>query len=137
MKILILDDDDARHRRFGQWFAGYDVTHTFTYQQFIREFASGKFDYTFLDHDLNDCQYKSVYHIDGDNIEGYTGPCIKEFTGKDAARFVAENAPERAGHVVIHSWNPIGAQEMAVILKDIPGGTTTWTFNPKEDLKLK
>src|SRR5688572_10822365 len=100
MKILILDDDDARHRKFAHWFAGYDVTHTFTYRQFIQAYASGQFDYTLLDHDLNDCQYKSVTHIDGDNIEGYTGPCIKEMTGQDAARFIMETGPEKAGHVI-------------------------------------
>ena len=136
MKILILDDDDMRHRRFAQWFAGYDCTHCFTYDQFAKAFGTGKFDYTFLDHDLNDNQYRSVKEIDGDNIPGYIGPCTKELTGQDAARLVAGD-PERAGHVVIHSWNPYGAREMEKTLRDIPGGVTVWTFNPKEDLKLK
>lgn len=136
MKILILDDDDTRHRRFGQWFAGFDVTHAFTLRQFMLAYKAGNYDYTFLDHDLNDNQYRSTEAIDGDNIEGYTGPCIKEQTGQDAAEFVAQD-PTRAGHVVVHSWNDSGADRMISILKEAGVECTRWSFNPKDDLKLK
>lgn len=136
MKILVLDDDDTRHRRFRQWFVGFDVVHAFTIEQFNREYLRGTWNYVFLDHDLNDNQYRSIEKIDGDNIPGYVGPCQRELTGKDAAHMVAES-PGNVEHVVVHSWNRSGGDEMMSILRDSDVECTRWEFNPKEDLKLK
>lgn len=139
MKILILDDDDARHRRFQQWFAGYDVTHAFTMDQFRRALeGESPFDYIFLDHDLNDHHYRSTASVDGDRIEGFVGPCTWELTGLDAADDVCALPFEKfPGHVVVHSWNPDGARKMVDVLRSTGVPTTRWVFDPKEDLKLK
>lgn len=125
MKILILDDDDTRHRRFAQWFGGYEVDHTFTYAQFAQKYMAGKYDYVFLDHDLNDNAYASVSKTEN-----------RELTGLDAAKLVAEH-PDHAEHAVVHSWNPEGAKYMLHTLRQANVPVTRWEFDPKEDLKLR
>lgn len=116
MKILILDDDKTRHERFAQWFAGYDVTHALTFFHFRAAIWRERFDVVFLDHDL----------------EMYPGN--ESFSGMDAAHVVASLSPElMPDRVIVHSWNPVGARDMALHMLDHGVNVNICRFDPKMD----
>lgn len=108
MRILILDDDDVRHDIWGHLFtkAGHEVIHAHTLSEFDRELMCARFDYIFLDHDLND--YPLKYRSMAGDIR---------LTGKAACHWVAAlptaRRPKRA---VVHSWNEDEAPRMVEIL---------------------
>lgn len=136
MRVLILDDDDMRHRKFAHWFAGYDVVHVHTVDEFRNALNSPKFDYIFLDHDLNDQQYVSagVIKVGAGDLGGPT----REMTGMDAAKFLVDNQDKMpAIQTVVHSWNPAGAMNMVKLLGDNGFHVVRWEFNPKDFLKLQ
>lgn len=98
MRILILEDDQTRARRFGQALVGHEVIFAETAAAAIRELAAGaRFDLASLDHDLGGDQMK-----ESDEQSGY-----------HVAEFIAEMAEEtRPLIVIIHSFNPQGAERM-------------------------
>lgn len=111
MNILILDDDENRHRGFIGAFRGsaHKLTHAWTSQEANSRLhgCSGepRFDVVFLDHDLGEF---------GEHSLG---------TGLHVAREVAALPKDRAPTlVVVHSHNPDGAHAMMRVLAhtDIP-----------------
>lgn len=101
-KILILDDDKSRHQQFSKKYQSETLTHVHTSHDCIRVLEKHKFDYVFLDHDL-----------DGKIMEP-SGPG----TGFEVAEWIANN-PERqpSQMVILHSLNPDGRTNMRNILE--------------------
>lgn len=142
MRILVLDDDDNRHSYFRRQFIGHDVTHVHTYSKCLEALlGSEPFEVVFLDHDLNDNGYRSL----APSRPGHTPREMTHYSregeldGRDVAEDMVQILPveKRPYQVVVHSWNPDGANEMMAILRD--GGfknVVRWEFNPKTDLKL-
>lgn len=112
MRVLILDDDNERHEAFASYFKGHDVTHAIRFSDFCVKLKGEKFDLIHLDHDLADFCPENKDH------DGMYG--VREWTGADAAWMIACDLPESKwpDRVVIHSWNPDGAQRMRQILQD-------------------
>ena len=118
MRILILDDDEDRHKKFAEWFNGLDVKHVYNLRSFIEAINSEKWDTVFLDHDL----YDFVDLPDGGS---------RELTGKDAAKALCLlDLESRPSKVIVHSWNPSGAESMMSILKDAGFNPIRWVFDP-------
>lgn len=126
MKILVLDDDPFRHKKFKSWFIGHDVIHAYNFSQFKAALLRNNFDYIFLDHDLNDHQAISV-----DTGEG------RELTGLDATKLlVSMNMQRQVKQVIVHSFNPDGAKAMMKLLNDNGFNALRWVFDPRAELKV-
>lgn len=98
MKILVLDDDPLRIDAFRELFSGHD-TRFFQDSDSMTAFLKGTpepYDLVFLDHDLG-------------------GDVLKN-NGLIVARFLAEHTLE-IGAILIHSSNPVGAEQMEHVLK--------------------
>jgi CheY-like chemotaxis protein len=108
MKILILDDDQNRHKIFAQKLIGHEVVHTYTAMATIACLKNEYFDYVFLDHDL------------GGKVMVESG----EGTGYQVAEWLSHNVKCQPTNIIIHSFNPAGAQNMKNVLPNaeiLPG----------------
>lgn len=106
MKILFLDDDVERHTRFKAAHIGVDVTYAWTSIDAINALKSICFDEAYLDHDL------------GGEKSHMTLPSRHEGSGYDVAVYISTlEADRRPYKVVIHSYNPAGAERMERALK--------------------
>jgi len=109
MRIFILDDSEERLIIFRKKFIGHDVITVKTAKDAISCLQGReKFDLICLDHDLGDKYYEP------------SGPG----TGYEVAQWLERNEDKQANHIIIHSFNPIGALNMARIIpnaKIIPG----------------
>ena len=102
MRILILDNDRERHRHFARKLINDTVVHVFSAKEAIIQLAHEKpFDAVFLDHDLGDA---------GD-LEA-SGPG----TGYEVAKWLAEHGDRCPPAVILHTFNPVGAQNMQALL---------------------
>jgi len=111
MRVLVLDDDDTRHKTFAQNLIGNIVVHVRTYDEFEEALEGEAFDVVYLDHDLNMYQYRSLDYSD----YGYAG--ARELTGQDCARLLLKLPEAKQPHlIVIHSFNPEGAKAIRSIL---------------------
>ena len=108
MRILILDDEQVRHDDLAALYSGHEVVHTTVYSQFVHELERGSpWDLIHLDHDLGP----------GDSYLDGWGE-MQFFTGQHAAIRVCELHDDRLpGEVIVHSVNPLGAQNMVSDLK--------------------
>ncbi len=101
MKILILDDDGRRRRKFATKYDSEDLTHVYTSHDAIRVMEKHEFDYVFLDHDLKG------------KIMEPSGPG----TGYEVAEWIANNSERKPSKMVfIHSLNHIGSAKMRNVL---------------------
>jgi CheY-like chemotaxis protein len=109
-RFLVLDDDPVRHDAWIKLFCrqGHEYVRANTINEFNKALKTGKFDTIFLDHDLNDHPHLYTSLKKGD----YYG-WNNYLTGVDAAKEVV-NLPEKhlPDSIVIHSWNPGGAQDI-------------------------
>lgn len=112
MKVLILDDDAERHAGFSKILAGHDLSHAYTYSEFVGLAKSGTYGMVCLDHDLG------LEH-DPDMVRD--GGEVRELTGQDAARWLVNNREHCPDNILIHSHNPVGASAMRRILAELPG----------------
>ena len=111
MKIMVLDDDKARHKRFKTNLIGKLVTHVYTVEEAREALLKETFDVVYLDHDLNDHESSSL-----DYSSTYGGP--REMTGVDVALAVAKLPPDRMPQLaIVHSFNPEGANNIVSVLK--------------------
>lgn len=138
VKILILDDNRARHDAFDTIYEGHTLRHAYTYTEFLFLLHDGQpWDAIFLDHDLGDLVDEPDTYIDGWGKK-------REYSGAHAALRIAEmpddKLPKRA--IVIQSVNPDGAKMMMTTLKKRveklpqpipvvwqPFGETNWCIN--------
>lgn len=126
MKFLHLDDDNLRHELFGEWAKeqGHESFHAHTIDEFAGLIDLKTFDVVFLDHDLNDFEHVS-------KTADMYGDC--EANGTTAAHMLNALLPEnRPSKVVIHSWNPDGANRMRAILEE--GGFKDIEVTPFDDV---
>lgn len=111
LKALFLDDMKERHRIFhGDFGSQFEVTHAYSYDQFIGEMLNDDFDILFLDHDLSG----AAINCDPDNIDERTGTDVAKWLVKHF-EFASNN--KRPG-VVVHSLNPIGRTRMVCLLNE-------------------
>lgn len=104
MRILFLDDNEDRHKKFKQNSIGFSVDHVYTAQEAIGKLSENDYDLIYLDHDLD---HKTENELNEDEEDG---------------RFVARQLAKMEKHlnstVVIHSLNRSGGIIMKGILED-------------------
>lgn len=100
MKILVLDDDVKRHKRFRQQWIGHELTIVVTAKEAIENLSRKTWDIVFLDHDLNNEAFVP------------SGPG----TGYEVAQWLTNNPLRKPMLIVIHSFNSVGAIEMNLLL---------------------
>jgi CheY-like chemotaxis protein len=93
MRILVLDDERARHILFAAaWGKHHDIVQAWTADEAEKALDGDRFDLVTLDHDL--------------------GPASRG-DGLRVARYIAQMPEARQpSRVCIHSANPVGAQAM-------------------------
>ena len=104
MRILFLDDDEERHKRFRMETIGCDVVHVRTVAECIQAIMENEpFDEFSLDHDLGGQVYVQE----------------EQGTGTEVARWIAEKMPEdkRPERVIVHSFNFEGSKRMLGLLR--------------------
>ena len=126
MRILFLDDMEARHEAFAEYARehGFLVDHAYTAEQAIKMLGRG-FPYVgaCLDHDLADEHYAAPYVSPSMGGTAHSGRAV--------ARWIAEKGRPR--HVLVHSFNPDGAQAIVGILTEKPSEVLVMRapFGPK------
>lgn len=107
MKILFLDDDKDRHRKFKMNRIGMDITAVWTYADACVALTKTIFDEAYLDHDLSEMAAAGM-------------PAPGEKTGTHVAEFIASLPEEkRPKRIIIHSFNDDGRRRMARILREV------------------
>lgn len=92
MRILVLDDEPARHTLFALAWKGHDIVQAWTAGEAECHLHGERFDLVTLDHDL--------------------GPASRG-NGLRVTRFIVGMPEEqRPRQVLVHSSNPVGAQAM-------------------------
>lgn len=105
MRILFLDDEEWRHERFKQRSIGHEVDHVYSVKDAIYKLNKIKYDVASLDHDLG-----GKILVTSDGIEP---------TGFHVAQHIAGlSCAKSPTHVVIHSYNVVGANNMKDVLSD-------------------
>jgi hypothetical protein len=107
MKILVLDDQEQRHDWFSARFSGHYVVHARSVSEAISALSNLWFDRVQLDHDLGEWEV-----LDDETLV--------ERSGMDVVRFITDELPRDRvpGAIVVHSWNPVGAQNMVNFMRD-------------------
>jgi CheY-like chemotaxis protein len=100
MKILILDDDQTRHDGFKKNLIGFDLEHTYTSKECIEKLKNNTYNMVLLDHDLGG----QVFVDSGEN------------TGWEVSEWLSKNPDKKPKHIIVHSWNPVGANNMKNVL---------------------
>ena len=117
LKFLFLDDEKVRHDSFDTFISRFndiEVTHTYTYRDTIAALEKENFDLLCLDHDLG-----LSLDPETETPTAWTNASLNKVkSGADVAEWLAENLNGEFVNVVIHSWNPVGVQNMLDILKD-------------------
>lgn len=123
--VLVLDDDERRHRWFGKRFEGdeLDIAETVAEaKEFLEKYV---YDAVFLDHDLLPHHYESNDHDDFAN------------TGYAVAEWLNENKNiQRSATIFVHTRNAEGAYKMVEKLRDA-GRQVEYIPFPMLDAKLK
>lgn len=126
MRVLVLDDDEIRHKEFAKRFAGHQVKHVYRHTEAVKALTEDeRYDLVHLDHDLND-----FINYDPEN----PGAGVVELTGMDTAVFITNRLDydKQPFKIVIHSWNPAGAQRMLRHLNsEAIQGATYEPFTPE------
>jgi len=108
MKILVLDDNHRRLNKFRQKFIGHIVECVETAPMAIRYLSETLYDQVYLDHDL-----------DG-KVMLESGPG----TGWEVAKWLEEHPDRKPKAIFIHSFNPLGSENMNKVLPEairVPG----------------
>lgn len=111
--VLIVEDDPYRIQHFEKFLP--KATYTDVAQRAIRWLEKEQFDFYFLDHDLGG-QY-----LPSDQSSGFA---VADWLSKHG---------NQGDNVIIHSWNPAGAQRMQKVLPNaryIP-------FSPQFDIEVR
>lgn len=106
MRILILDDEKVRHDDFEIAYAGHEVSHAYTYNEFVRLLESGSpWDLIHLDHDLGEVDGCDTF------LDGWG--TVRYFNGFHASTRICElHDHQLPGEVIVHSVNPLGSQNI-------------------------
>lgn len=106
MKVLILEDDSQRVKKFRQKLHRHELTITDQVSVAKEAIRLNDFDFIFLDHDLDNRQYV-------DSAEENTGYQLCRWLATDK-----EQMNREFGSIVIHSMNTIGAMNMYNALRE-------------------
>jgi len=123
--VMLLDDDERRHRWFKKRFLGDDIDIASTVAEAKELLGKFAYDAIFLDHDLLPHHYESNDHGDVAN----TGFAIAEWLN---------DRPEiqRAATIIVHTRNADAAIPMVQKLRE-SGRNVEYCAFPMLDLKIK
>ena len=103
MKVLFLDDNLLRLKLAKQHFIGYELFLTETVEETIKLLETeSPFDLVSLDHDLGGKTF-----VPSDKKSGY-----------EVAKFIYL-MPDKPKKVIVHSFNPVGAENMMRVLNSV------------------
>jgi CheY-like chemotaxis protein len=125
ISVLLLDDDDRRHRWFRKRFEGDELDIAESVVEAKELLADNTYDAIFLDHDLLPHHYESNDHDDFAN----TGYAVAEFLN-DRAEL------QRAATIIVHTRNADAAIPMVQKLRE-SGRNVEYCAFPLLDLKIK
>ena len=111
-RILVLDDDKNRHRAFQQALIGSIIEQAYTADEAIQKLKDHPWDVFFCDHDL------------GGKVMVASG----KGTGYEVAKWLRDNPHRMPKQIIIHSFNPIGAQNMKTMLPSAQICPGAWTM---------
>jgi hypothetical protein len=117
-RVLILDDNEDRHREFDQILRGIPCLHVYTAKQAISALRdNAPYSLVCLDHDLGNFQNKLLTEDPG--------------SGTDVALYInlhleRKQYPRR---VMIHSWNSVGRERMASLIRAVGIPVTVKPFH--------
>ncbi|MBV9217251.1 MAG: hypothetical protein JO053_13870 [Acidobacteria bacterium] len=123
--VMLLDDDERRHRWFRKRFAGDEIDIAETVDDAKRLLESANYDAIFLDHDLLPHHYESNDHGDKAN----TGYAIAEW-------LTEKKELQRAATIIVHTRNADAAIPMVQKLRET-GRNVEYCAFPMLDLKIK
>jgi CheY-like chemotaxis protein len=120
MRILVVDDEPARHKLFLQRLSkGNQVTIVTNYHSAVRELnRTGRFDLVYLDYDLDEYSESPIEY----------GQFSKHHNGVDVAQFIAtmpkSKQPKQA---IVHSLN---ASKAPIMLVELESGGIKADYQP-------
>ncbi len=125
ISVMLLDDDERRHRWFRRRFDGDDLDIAETVEEAKALLSENSYDAIFLDHDLLPHHYESNEHDDFHN----TGYAIAEF-------LYERDDLQRAATIVVHTRNADAAIPMVQKLRE-SGRNVEYCAFPMLDLKIR
>ena len=111
MNVLVLDDSLERLKTFKTNLIGHSVTTVETAKDAINELVQNDYNIVFLDHDLGG----QAFVKSGDG------------TGFEVAEWLSNHPDRKPKQIVIHSFNPTGAQNMKNVLPEAQVAPGCWT----------
>lgn len=125
IRVLLLDDDERRHRWFKKRFVGDQLDVAVDVAQAKGLLLESTYDAIFLDHDLLPHHYESNDHGDEAN------------TGRAVAEFLNERPElQRGATIIVHTRNADAAIGMVTTLRET-GRNVEYCAFPYLDLKIK
>lgn len=125
IRVMLLDDDERRHRWFKKRFVGDDLDIAVDVAEAKDLLSENNYDAIFLDHDLLPHHYESNDHDDKAN------------TGHAVAEFLNERPDlQRAATIIVHTRNADAAVGMVTTLRET-GRNVEYCAFPYLDLKIK
>ncbi|MEO7540004.1 MAG: cyclic-phosphate processing receiver domain-containing protein [Pyrinomonadaceae bacterium] len=125
ISVMLLDDDERRHRWFNKRFAGDGLDIAINVEEAKDLLAENSYDAIFLDHDLLPHHYESNDHKDFAS------------TGYAVAEFLNERADlQRAATIIVHTRNADAAIPMVQKLRE-SGRNVEYCAFPMLDLKIR
>ena len=125
ISVMLLDDDERRHRWFIKRFAGDDLDIAENVEEAKELLAEAPYDAIFLDHDLLPHHYESNEHDDFDR----TGYAVAEWLNE-------RRELQRAATIIVHTRNADAAVRMVQKLRE-SGRNVEYCAFPFLDLKIK
>lgn len=116
MKILILEDDSTRWKEFMQNLIGHNVTIVAQSKIAIEKLEKEDWDVCYFDHDLGG----EVFVESGEN------------TGYETAKWLEEHPDRQPKHIILHSFNPVGLENMHNALPNAIKHPGAWTKKLEE-----
>ena len=114
MKILVLEDTDERIIQFKETLATHDVHFVKTATDAVYFLGNEDWDVVFLDHDLG-----------GETMQPSTWD-----TGYGVACYLEQMPERKPKHIIIHSFNPVGAMKMRLALPEAHLLPAAWCMSP-------
>ena len=125
ISVMLLDDDERRHRWFEKRFSGDELSIAVTVDEAKELLAENSYDAIFLDHDLLPHHYESNDHRDSAN------------TGYAVAEWLCERTDlQRAATIIVHTRNADAAITMVQKLRET-GRSVEYCAFPMLDLKIR
>ena len=125
ISVMLLDDDERRHRWFRNRFSGDEVAIASNVGEAKELLARQTYDAIFLDHDLLPHHYESNDHGD----EANTGYAIAEFLNE-------RKDLQKAATIIVHTRNADAAIPMVMKIRE-SGRSCEYCAFPMLDLKIK